>query len=174
MSKFPWHFVKFPDNSLTLRNFISPWHFPDGYEPWNGTDCLLKIAVLGKMHFQTNRSGDLISNLVDTFIMVLHRHDKLLVLLHWLVEQFSHICRQPLIGMSCSCFIESQWGTWIHWRIVEFMVVGTEISPYIIVPMAARQHWWMWLTHWGREQWTPFSRRHFQMHFLQRKCMNCY
>ena len=26
----------FPDNSLTLRNFISPWHwhFPDGYEPW--------------------------------------------------------------------------------------------------------------------------------------------
>ena len=34
MSKFPWHFVKFPDNSLTLRNFISPWHFPDGYEPW--------------------------------------------------------------------------------------------------------------------------------------------
>ena len=33
MSKFPWHFVKFPDNSLTLRNFISPWHFPDGYEP---------------------------------------------------------------------------------------------------------------------------------------------
>ena len=35
MSKFPWHFVKFPDNSLTLRNFISPWHFPDGYEPWS-------------------------------------------------------------------------------------------------------------------------------------------
>ena len=34
MSKFPWHFVKFPDNSLTLRNFISPWHFPDSYEPW--------------------------------------------------------------------------------------------------------------------------------------------
>ena len=25
MSKFPWHSVKFPDNSLTLRNFISPW-----------------------------------------------------------------------------------------------------------------------------------------------------
>ena len=34
MSKFPWHLVKFPDNSLTLRNFISLWHFPDGYEPW--------------------------------------------------------------------------------------------------------------------------------------------
>ena len=36
MSKFPWHSVKFPDNSLTLRNFISPWHFPDGYEPCRG------------------------------------------------------------------------------------------------------------------------------------------
>ena len=33
MPKFPWHFVKFPDISLTLRNFVSPWHFPDGYEP---------------------------------------------------------------------------------------------------------------------------------------------
>ena len=32
MSKFPWQ------NSLTipliLSNFISPWHFPDSYEPW--------------------------------------------------------------------------------------------------------------------------------------------
>ena len=37
MQKLPWHFVKFPDNSLTLRNFISPWHFPDGYEPCNIT-----------------------------------------------------------------------------------------------------------------------------------------
>ena len=27
------------------------------------------------------------------------------------------------------------------------------------------------LTHWGREKWTPFSRRHFQMHFLEWKCL---
>ena len=25
------------------------------------------------------------------------------------------------------------------------------------------------LTHWGREKWTPFRRRHFQMHFLECK-----
>ena len=28
------------------------------------------------------------------------------------------------------------------------------------------------LTHWGREKWPPFHRRHFQMHFLEWKCMN--
>ena len=28
------------------------------------------------------------------------------------------------------------------------------------------------LTHWGRDKWTPFRRRHFQMHFLERKCLN--
>ena len=28
------------------------------------------------------------------------------------------------------------------------------------------------LTHWGRDKWLPISRRHFQMHFLQWKCMN--
>ena len=31
-----------------------------------------------------------------------------------------------------------------------------------------------YLTHWRREKWTPFSRRHFQMHFLQWKCTNFY
>ena len=30
------------------------------------------------------------------------------------------------------------------------------------------------LTHWGREKWTPFRRRHFQMHFLEWKCINFY
>ena len=28
------------------------------------------------------------------------------------------------------------------------------------------------LTHWGREKWPTFPRRHFQMYFLQRKCFN--
>ena len=26
--------------------------------------------------------------------------------------------------------------------------------------------------HWGRDKWPPFSRRHFQMHFLEWKCIN--
>ena len=30
-----------------------------------------------------------------------------------------------------------------------------------------------YLTHWGREKWLPFS-RHFQMNFLDWKCMNFY
>ena len=28
------------------------------------------------------------------------------------------------------------------------------------------------LTHWGRDKWSPFSRRHFKMHFLEWKCIN--
>ena len=28
------------------------------------------------------------------------------------------------------------------------------------------------LTDWGRDKWPPFSRRHFQMHFLEWKCIN--
>ena len=30
----------------------------------------------------------------------------------------------------------------------------------------------MYLTHWGRGKWTPFRRRHFQMHFLEWKYLN--
>ena len=29
-----------------------------------------------------------------------------------------------------------------------------------------------YLTHWGRDKWPPFRRRHFQAHFLERKCQN--
>ena len=28
------------------------------------------------------------------------------------------------------------------------------------------------LTHWGRDNLTPFRRRHFQVHFIEWKCMN--
>ena len=28
------------------------------------------------------------------------------------------------------------------------------------------------LTHWGRDKWTPFRRRHFQMYFHEWKCSN--
>ena len=28
------------------------------------------------------------------------------------------------------------------------------------------------LIHWGRDKWPPFSRRHFQMHFVEWKCIN--
>ena len=30
----------------------------------------------------------------------------------------------------------------------------------------------MLLTHWGRDKWTPFRSRHFEVHFLEWKCLN--
>ena len=30
----------------------------------------------------------------------------------------------------------------------------------------------VFLTDWGRDKWTSFRRRHFQMHFLEWKCLN--
>ena len=32
--------MKFPDNSLTLKNFKFPWHFPDAYVPWRGSNSI--------------------------------------------------------------------------------------------------------------------------------------
>ena len=32
-SEFPWHYFKFPDNSLTLKKLIFPWLFPDTWQP---------------------------------------------------------------------------------------------------------------------------------------------
>ena len=30
------------------------------------------------------------------------------------------------------------------------------------------------IPHWGRDIWTPFGRRYFQVHFLEWKCLNSY
>ena len=37
-----------------------------------------------------------------------------------------------------------------------------------MVPASAK----LQLSYWGRDKMALFSRRHFQMHFLERKCMN--
>ena len=42
----------------------------------------------------------------------------------------------------------------------------------IIFPTDAKMSNVVKLTHWGRHKWPPFSRRHFQMHFLEWICMD--
>ena len=38
--------------------------------------------------------------------------------------------------------------------------------------MACKGQAGLLLTHWGRDKWPPFSRRQFETHFLEWKCMN--
>ena len=51
------------------------------------------------------------------------------------------------------------------------------------VSVLCLQSHWLWdvpphaliagmLTHWGRDKWTLFRRRHFQLHFLEWQCLN--
>ena len=50
-AEFPWHFFKFPDNSLTLKKLIFPWLFPDVWQPciftpdniWWGGDYIVTL-----------------------------------------------------------------------------------------------------------------------------------
>ena len=48
---------------------------------------------------------------------------------------------------------------------------GNMSSLYWIGTLYAIPGWGM-LMHWGRDKWMLFCRRHFQMHFLEWKCMN--
>ena len=49
-----------------------------------------------------------------------------------------------------------------------FEIISTEVGSIVI--SASINH--DILTHWGRDKWTPFRRRHFQMHFLEWNCLN--
>ena len=50
---FPWYNMEFPDNSITLKKFKIPWHFPIAYEPWhtkfyqNPSICSKDIEEIG-------------------------------------------------------------------------------------------------------------------------------
>ena len=58
------------------------------------------------------------------------------------------------------------------------------VCSYCNTRLSVTQSWWIFsrsqspqnniisLTHWGRDKSTPFRRRHFQMHFLEWKCIN--
>ena len=60
-------------------------------------------------------------------------------------------------------FIENNW---IVDKQIDTTTIKTHIYVYISTDTASK------LTHWGRDKWTPFRRRNFQMHFLEWKCLN--
>ena len=54
----------------------------------------------------------------------------------------------------------------ISWILFDSKKVKfTMEQPYMLCILNCQ-----YLTHWGRDKWTSFRRRHFQMHFLERKC----
>ena len=55
-----------------------------------------------------------------------------------------------------------------HWKCTIFQTRHHDTSS------SKEQSWptLILLTHWGREKWTPFRRRQFQVNFLEWKCLN--
>ena len=62
-------------------------------------------------------------------------------------------------------WILSSWKTWIH--------LSCKVNDHngILGTHGARASVLV-LTHWCRDKWTPFHRRHFQTHCLEWKCLN--
>ena len=64
----------------------------------------------------------------------------------------------------------------IPWLLMMFGLIGAQGREqlWLCICLASRSLASMskYLTHWGRDKWPPFSRRHFQMDFLEWKCMN--
>ena len=73
------------------------------------------------------------------------------------------------------------WVGFVH--RIEQNWVGENMSIMLqTISFSSKNHLWCicyWsfsirplLTHWRREKWPPYSRRHFEIHFLEWKCMN--
>ena len=77
--KISWHFVKFPDNFLTLRKFISPWHFPNGYEHYNDvimsaiTSQITSLTIVYSIVYSDTDQRKLQSSASLAFVRGIHR-----------------------------------------------------------------------------------------------------
>ena len=69
-------------------------------------------------------------------------------------EQYSQCCSQQLVGI-----------LWNKTEVNNIYLCG-QMSHFAHITTV------LWLTHWGRDKWPPFQRRHFQMDFLEWKCIN--
>ena len=63
----------------------------------------------------------------------------------------------------CMCVSKLLYFDWIFfWNL--FPICPNNNKPF--------WPWWAELTHWGRDKWMPFRRRHFQLNFPEWKCFN--
>ena len=81
------------------------------------------------------------------------------------VEEFSNDCLLLIMAThypSCAYYHFPR--KWFHFEIAYSYQALSYYKEGVSTPS--------YLTHWGREIWPTFPRRHFEMHFLEWKCMN--
>ena len=122
----------------------------------------------------------------------------LTLMFHWDYELgFSDICTCVTLTMVClhlevflfyAAFIWhsvmfARW--WFWWASMLFVLSLAQFLGIIcsantrqphfskVINMSPTGFHLAWhLTHWGRDKWMPFRRWHFQLHFLEWKCLN--
>ena len=78
------------------------------------------------------------------------------------------ICRLPKWRSVCPGRDELISWLMTQWRKEPRHLVATVLKFSRNTPSSVTEV----LSHWGRDKWPPFPRRHFQMDFLEWKCMN--
>ena len=80
--------------------------------------------------------------------------------LKWILQK---VCMSKKDNLNKNICVKFSFITFDHcWNLSDEVIRGIN------------QHWLNTLTHWGWDKWLPFSRRHFQMHFLEWKCIIFY
>ena len=112
-----------------------------------------------------------------------------LLLTHW--GRVTHICISKLTIIGSDNGLSPSRRQTIIWTKAGILLIRTfatnfseilsEINTFSFKKMRLKMSSAKWrpfclglnvLTHWGRDKWTPFRRRHFQMHFLEWKYLN--
>ena len=57
--------MKFPDNSLTMKNFKFHWHFPDAYEPCTSSFDVVPYILSGSIGYTCRRTHMQVENLLE-------------------------------------------------------------------------------------------------------------
>ena len=140
---------------IVVYPLVFPWWC--SLSQWHDSQCFNSLWLMAKI-LKAYFSNSLYRIVVSAFAVDFIWMPQNLIYGRLILVQVMAWCHQAITERMLT---QISVATWRHWALLR--------PSYAIWLHKSSSHW---LTHWGRDKMATISRRHFQMHFPEWKCIN--